>query len=161
MQSTPTQTSDSPQPRLIRFGIFEADLNAGELRKSGSRIRLQEQPFQILAMLLERPGQIITREELRSRLWPGDTFVDFEHGVNSGVARLREALGDSADSPRYIETLPRRGYRLIVSVDGGRQAHLPAPDRPAQVPIAGAARPSDAATQKPAPLAELPHPAAV
>ena len=73
MQSTPTQTSDSPQPRLIRFGIFEADLNAGELRKSGSRIRLQEQPFQILAMLLERPGQIITREELRSRLWPGRT----------------------------------------------------------------------------------------
>src|SRR5690348_7992706 len=122
MPSTPTQTSDSPPPRLIRFGIFEADLNAGELRKGGSRIRLQEQPFQILAMLLERPGQIITREELRSRLWPGDTFVDFEHGVNSGVARLREALGDSADSPRYIETLPRRGYRLIVSVDGPAKA---------------------------------------
>src|SRR5690242_17769503 len=122
MQSTPTQTSDSPQPRLIRFGIFEADLNAGELRKSGSRIRLQEQPFQILAMLLERPGQIITREELRSRLWPGDTFVDFEHGVNSAVARLRDALGDSADSPRYIETLPRRGYRLIVSVEAPPQS---------------------------------------
>jgi len=114
MQATPTQTSN---PRRIRFGIFEADLTAGELRKGGSRIRLQEQPFQILAMLLERPGEIITREELRSRLWPRDTFVDFEHGVNSGVARLRDALGDSADSPRYIETLPRRGYRLIVSVD--------------------------------------------
>ena len=118
MQSTPTQTSSQPPPRLIRFGVFEADLSAGELRKGGSRIRLQEQPFQILAMLLERPGQIITREELRARLWPGDTFVDFEHGVNSGVARLRDALGDSADSPRYIETLPRRGYRLIVSVEG-------------------------------------------
>jgi DNA-binding winged helix-turn-helix (wHTH) protein/tetratricopeptide (TPR) repeat protein len=121
MQSTPTQTSDPPSPRLIRFGIFEADLSAGELRKGGSRIRLQEQPFQILAMLLERPGQIITREDLRTRLWPGDTFVDFEHGVNSGVARLRDALGDSADSPRYIETLPRRGYRLIVSVEASPQ----------------------------------------
>jgi eukaryotic-like serine/threonine-protein kinase len=119
MESSPTQTSN---PRLIRFGIFEADLSAGELRKGGSRIRLQEQPFQILAMLLERPGQIITREELRTKLWPGDTFVDFEHGVNSGVARLREALGDSADNPRYIETLPRRGYRLIVSVEGSPQA---------------------------------------
>src|ERR1700752_2270641 len=80
MLSSPTQTSN---PRLIRFGIFEADLTAGELRKGGSRIRPQEQPFQILAMLLERPGQIITREDLRSKLWPGDTFVDFEHGVNS------------------------------------------------------------------------------
>jgi eukaryotic-like serine/threonine-protein kinase len=125
MQSTPTQTSN---PRRIRFGIFEADLTAGELRKGGSRIRLQEQPFQILAMLLERPGEIITREELRSKLWPGDTFVDFEHGVNSGVARLRDALGDSADNPRYIETLPRRGYRLIVSVDG---APHPLPATPA------------------------------
>src|SRR5207253_4720549 len=124
MQSTSTQTSNPP-PRLIRFGIFEVDLSAGELRRAGSRIRLQEQPFQILAMLLERPGQIITRDELRSKLWPGDTFVDFEHGVNSGVARLREALGDSADNPRYIETLPRRGYRLIVSVDGVPQAPTP------------------------------------
>src|ERR1700739_2336159 len=114
MQSTPTQTSNR---RRIRFGIFEADLRAGELRKGGSRIRLQEQPFQILVMLLERPGQIITREELRSRLWPGDTFVDFEHGVNSAVARLRDALGDSAAKPRYIETLPRRAYRLLVSVE--------------------------------------------
>ena len=126
MQSIPTQTSNPPPPRLIRFGVFEADLSAGELRKGGSRIRLQEQPFQILAMLLERPGQIVTRDELRSKLWPGDTFVDFEHGVNSGVARLREALGDSADNPRYIETLPRRGYRLIVSVDGVTQAPPPA-----------------------------------
>src|ERR1700719_5242518 len=120
MQSAPTQASNPP-PRLIRFGIFEADLTAGELRRGGSRIRLQEQPFQILAMLLERPGEIITREDLRSRLWPGDTFVDFEHGVNSGVARLRDALGDSADNPRYIETLPRRGYRLIVAVEAAPQ----------------------------------------
>lgn len=118
MSLTPTETSN---PRLIRFGIFEADLAAGELRKGGSRIRLQDQPFQILVILLERPGQVITREELRAKLWPGDTFVDFEHGVNSAVARLRDAMGDSADSPRYIETLPRRGYRLIVSVEGSPQ----------------------------------------
>jgi len=117
MQPTPAQAATPSTPRLVRFGIFEADLSAGELRKGGSKIRLQEQPLQILAMLLERPGQIVTREELRSRLWPGDTFVDFEHGVNSGIARLRDALGDSADSPRYIETLPRRGYRLIASVE--------------------------------------------
>src|SRR3974390_2512815 len=103
---------------IIRFGVFEADLRARELRKAGVRIRMQEQPFQILAMLLERPAEVVTREELQKRLWPGDTFVDFEHGVNSAVARLREALGDSADSPRYIETLPRRGYRFIASVDG-------------------------------------------
>jgi len=120
MQAIPAQTSNPP-PRLIRFGLFEVDLSAGELRKGGTRIRLQEQPFQILAMLLERPGQIITREELRSRLWPGDTFVDFEHGVNSAVARLRDALGDSADNPRFIETLPRRGYRLIASVEAPAQ----------------------------------------
>jgi DNA-binding winged helix-turn-helix (wHTH) protein/tetratricopeptide (TPR) repeat protein len=112
------QTSNAPPPRIIRFGIFEADLTAGELRKGGKRIRLQEQPFQILAILVQRPAQVVTRGELRNKLWPGDTFVDFEHGVNSAVARLRDALGDSADNPRYIETLPRRGYRLIVSVDG-------------------------------------------
>src|SRR4029077_3961333 len=103
MQSTPTQTSN---PRLIRFGIFEADLSAGELRKGGSRIRLQEQPFQILAMLLEWPVQVVTRGGLRAKLWPGAPFVVFERGVNSRVARLREALCYSAYNPRYIETLP-------------------------------------------------------
>jgi eukaryotic-like serine/threonine-protein kinase len=135
MQSAPTQASNPP-PRLIRFGIFEADLSAGELRKGGSRIRLQEQPFQILAMLLERPGQIITREELRSRLWPEDTFVDFEHGVNSAVARLRDALGDSADRPHYVETLPRRGYRLIVTVEG-------APPSPPTAPVNDSSSPGN------------------
>src|SRR5579863_8777286 len=148
MQFAPTQTSNPP--RLIRFGIFEADLNAGELRKGGARIRLQEQPFQILAMLLEQPGQVVTREELRSRLWPGDTFVDFEHGVNSGVARLREALGDSADNPRYIETLPRRGYRLIVSVEGSPQtAAIPASVNGGKSPIDASAPKADAATSAP------------
>src|SRR5260370_25723894 len=154
MQSPPTKT---PNPRLIRFGIFEADLSAGELRKGGSRIRLQEQPFQILAMLLERPGQVITREELRAKLWPGDTFVDFEHGVNSGVARLREALGDSADSPRYIETLPRRGYRLIVLVEGSPQTPQALPP----IAVANAGNGGPGALRQTAPQADavIPVPA--
>jgi len=107
------------QPHIIRFGVFEADLRTGELRKSGAKIRVPDQPFQILVMLLQRPDEVVSREELRQKLWPADTFVDFEHGVNSAVARLRDLLGDSADSPRYIETLPRRGYRFIGSVNGG------------------------------------------
>jgi TolB-like protein/DNA-binding winged helix-turn-helix (wHTH) protein/Flp pilus assembly protein TadD len=93
------------------------DLRAGELRKHGVRIRLQTQPFQILGMLLERPGEVVTREELRQALWPGDTFVDFDHGLNNAINRLREALGDSAESPRFLETLPRRGYRFIAAVE--------------------------------------------
>jgi DNA-binding winged helix-turn-helix (wHTH) protein len=95
---------------VTRFGPFEADLQTQELRKQGARLRLPGQSFQILKMLLERPGELVTREELRTTLWPSDTFVDFEHGLNAGVNRLREALGDSADSPRLVETLPRRGY---------------------------------------------------
>jgi TolB-like protein/DNA-binding winged helix-turn-helix (wHTH) protein/Tfp pilus assembly protein PilF len=101
-----------------RFGSFEIDLRAGELRKHGVRIRLQAQPFQILGMLLERPGEVVTREELRHALWPGDTFVDFDHGLNNAINRLREALGDSAESPRFLETLPRRGYRFIATMEG-------------------------------------------
>jgi len=93
------------------------DLRAGELRKHGVRIRLQTQPFQILGMLLERPGEVVTREELRHALWPGDTFVDFDHGLNNAINRLRETLGDSAESPRFLETLPRRGYRFIAAVE--------------------------------------------
>jgi TolB-like protein/Flp pilus assembly protein TadD len=107
---------------MVRFGVFEVDVRAGEIRKSGTKIRVQEQPFQILVMLLERPDEVVSREELRQKLWPADTFVDFEHGVNSAVARLRDLLGDSADSPRYIETLPRRGYRFIGSIRGGQPA---------------------------------------
>ena len=101
----------------MRFGIFEVDLNALELRKNGLRLKLPEQPFQILAMLLERPGEIITREELRNRLWRTDTFVDFDHGLNNAVLRLREVLGDSSDNPRFVETIPRRGYRFIAHVE--------------------------------------------
>jgi TolB-like protein/DNA-binding winged helix-turn-helix (wHTH) protein len=103
--------------QAIRFGDFEADLQAGQLRKHGVRIKLQEQPFQILAMMLERPRGVVTREELRQRLWPADTFVDFDHGLNNAINRLREALNDSADAPRFIETLPRRGYRFIGEVE--------------------------------------------
>src|SRR5579864_29595 len=103
--------------RLIRFGVFEIDSTAFELRKHGLRLKLAEQPFQILAILLEKPGQLVTRDELRDRLWPRDTFVDFDHGLNNAVMRLREALGDSSDSPRFIETVPRRGYRFIAPVE--------------------------------------------
>src|ERR1700732_3391635 len=103
--------------RVIRFGVFEADLSAGELRKHGLRLKLPEQPFQILVMLLEKPGNVVSRDELRNRLWPGDTFVDFDHGLNNAVMRLREVLSDSSDMPRFIETLPRRGYRFIAPVE--------------------------------------------
>jgi TolB-like protein/DNA-binding winged helix-turn-helix (wHTH) protein/Tfp pilus assembly protein PilF len=104
-------------PRTLRFGVFEAALEAGELRKHGFRLKLSEQPFQILAMLLERPGEIVSREELRELLWPRDTFVDFDHGLNNAVMKLREVLGDSSEHPRFIETLPRRGYRFIAPVE--------------------------------------------
>jgi cholera toxin transcriptional activator len=107
----------SPAGRIVRFGVFEVDLAAGELRKSGGRIRLQEQPFQVLAFLLERPGEVVTREEIQQKLWPADTFVDFDHSLNTAVNKLREALGDSASSPRYVETLARRGYRFLAPVE--------------------------------------------
>src|SRR6267142_2415310 len=106
-------------PVLLRFGVFEVDLRAGELRKQGKRIKLQEQPFQVLAVLLQRPGEVVTREELRSQNWPPDTFVDFDNSLNTAINKLREAMGDSADNPRFIETLPRRGYRFIAPVTGG------------------------------------------
>jgi eukaryotic-like serine/threonine-protein kinase len=105
-------------PRALRFGPFELDPRNGELRRKGFRVRLQDQPLQILIALLECPGGLVTREELRQRLWPADTFVDFEHGLNAAVKRLRDALGDSAESPRFVETIPRRGYRFIAPVEG-------------------------------------------
>jgi DNA-binding winged helix-turn-helix (wHTH) protein len=101
---------------VFRFGTFEADVRAGELRKQGLRIKLQEQPFQVLTVLLRSSGEVVTREELRSQNWPADTFVDFDNSLNTAINKLREALGDSADSPRFIETLPRRGYRFIAPV---------------------------------------------
>src|SRR4051812_43861042 len=98
------------------FGVFELDLRAGELRKRGLRVRLQQQPLQILAMLLEQAGQVVTREDLQKALWPADTFVDFDHGLNKAINKIREALGDSAESPRFVETVARRGYRFIAQV---------------------------------------------
>ena len=105
------------RPRLLRFGVFEVDLRTGELRKQGLKVKLHGQPFQVLSMLLERPGELVTREEIREKLWPGDTFIDFEQSVNSSIKRLREALGDDAAAPRFIETLPRHGYRFIAAVE--------------------------------------------
>jgi Tol biopolymer transport system component/DNA-binding winged helix-turn-helix (wHTH) protein len=109
-------------PRIIRFGVFEVDLQEGELRKSGLRIRLQEQPFRVLAILLESPGKIVTRDELRQKLWPANTFVDFDHSLNSAVKKLREALGDQSENSRFIETLHRRGYRFVASVEDSQSA---------------------------------------
>ncbi len=104
-------------PRVIRFGIFEVDLQAGELHKAGVRLKLTGQPFQVLAILLEHPGNVVTREELQKRLWP-DTFVDVDHNLNTAINKIREVLGDAAEVPRFVETLPRRGYRFIAQVDG-------------------------------------------
>src|SRR5882762_3838692 len=104
--------------RIIRFSTFEVNLQTGELRQRGQRVKLQEQPFQVLTALLERPGELVTREELRGKLWPSDTFVDFDHSLNAAIKRLRDALGESADAPVFIETMARRGYRFIAPVDG-------------------------------------------
>ena len=103
-------------PRVVRFGVFELDRTAGELRKSGTRLRLQGQPFQVLVLLLDRAGEVVTRDELQRQLWPSDTFVDFDHSLNTAINKVRDALGDSASSPRYVETLARRGYRFIAPV---------------------------------------------
>src|SRR5271154_3313726 len=103
--------------RRLRFDSFELDVRAGELRKRGVRLRLQGQPLQVLAALLKHAGDVVTREELRALIWTTDTFVDFDHSLHNAVARLREVLGDSAERPRYIETLPRRGYRFIGQVE--------------------------------------------
>src|SRR5215475_8087270 len=105
--------ADAQRVERVRFDSFEANLATGELRKSGIRLRLHDQPFQVLAILIRRPGELVSREELQKVLWPDGTFVDFENGLNSAVNRLREALGDSADAPKFIETIPRRGYRFV------------------------------------------------
>src|SRR6266403_762511 len=115
----------SSQTRLLRFGGFEVDLTAGELRKNGARIRLQEQPFQVLTALLQNAGQVVTRDELREKIWPADTFVDFDHSLNTAVNKIRESLGDSAANPRFVETLARRGYRFLGDVQWQAQAVVP------------------------------------
>ncbi len=122
----------APRPsNVVRFGVFEVDLRAGELRKQGLRIKLQEQPFQILAMLLEQPGEVVLREEIQKRLWPNDTIVEFDHSINAAIKKLRQALDDDAENPRFVETLARRGYRFIA----------PVVDAPVAAAIVGGQRP--------------------
>src|SRR6266516_324709 len=118
-------------PRLVRFGAFEVDLRAGELRKDGAKLKLTGQPFHVLTILLEQPGVVVTREELQKRLWP-ETFVDVDHNLNTAINKIREVLGDSAENPRFVETLSRRGYRFVAPVNGG----VPIPKlAEAEVPI--------------------------
>jgi TolB-like protein/DNA-binding winged helix-turn-helix (wHTH) protein len=139
---------EKPRPGPIRFGAFELDSAAGELRKHGVKIRLQEQPLQILQQLLEHPGEVVTREDLQKRIWPADTFVDFDHGLYSAVQRLRDALGDNAETPRYVETLPRRGYRFIVAVNHGNGVEAKAETASVEAPVS-------VAVERPAPPRSL------
>jgi DNA-binding winged helix-turn-helix (wHTH) protein len=129
--------------RRYRFGVFEADSTTGELRRKGVRIKLHSQPFHVLVMLLERPGELLTREEISRELWPDGTFVDYEHGVNSAVNRLRDALGDKASNSRFIETLARRGYRFVAPVEqiplnGDSSTATPTPRPPEGAPVTSA-----------------------
>ncbi|HKF25554.1 MAG TPA: winged helix-turn-helix domain-containing protein, partial [Candidatus Acidoferrum sp.] len=148
----------APENRRVRFGPFAVDLHTHEVRKDGTRIRLIGQPFYILSVLLGRPGELVTREELRMRLWPGDTYVDFDHGLNAAVNKLRDALCDSAESPRFIETLPRRGYRFIAAVEQLDEPPGP-PVLPAQSStFAGSAHLSAAVTTQASGRNEAPGP---
>lgn len=121
-------------PRCVRFGPYEVDFHTQELRKHGMKLKLSGQPQQILEMLLARPGELVTREELQKQLWTDDAYVDSNHGLNAAVNKLRDVLGDSAEEPKYVETLPRRGYRFIGTI----QSELPQPIAPAVVPVAAA-----------------------
>ena len=121
INGVPSEWRSPAKPNVVSFGAYEFSPYSGELRKEGMRVRLEGQPLAILQMLLDRPGELVTREELQKKLWPGDTFVDFEHSLNAAVKRLRAALNDSADQPRYIETLARRGYRFIAPVNDWRE----------------------------------------
>ena len=119
----------------VRFGAFEADLSSGEIRREGNRVKLQDQPFKVLQILLGRPGELITREELQSRIWPDESFGDFDHAVNVAVAKLRAALGDSAENPSYIETVPRRGYRFVGRLNDVLEDIHPKPGPPDPGPV--------------------------
>jgi DNA-binding winged helix-turn-helix (wHTH) protein len=143
--------TDPQSARQYRFGVFEADAATGELRKQGIRIKLNAQPFQVLVMLLERPGEVLTREEISRELWPEGTFVDSEHGVNSAVNRIREALGDTASNPRFVQTLARRGYRFVAPVERIAPSENPLPPKSeSPSPVA----PDQVAREQTAPLAE-------
>ena len=146
--------TDHRPARRYRFGTFEADAATGELRRQGLRVKLNAQPFQVLLMLLERPGQLLTREEISRELWPDGTFVDYEHGVNSAVNRIREALGDLAGSPRFIETLARRGYRFLGPVE----RIISGPDPPGQDSQPALREPTAPASGEPATIPAGPEP---
>src|ERR1700689_3413326 len=120
--------SPSPRPKRIAFENFEVDMRSGEIRKHGIRIRLQAQPFQLLALLLVNAGEVVSREEICRDLWPADTFVDFDHSLAAAVNKIREALGDAADNPKYIETIPKRGYRFIATIRPEPPVVMPVPD---------------------------------
>ena len=154
-----TSINGEPPPRngsrTVRFGAFEADLHSGEVRKSGNRVKLQDQPFKVLQILLERPGDLVGREELQTRIWPEETYGDFDHAVNVAVGKLRMALGDSADNPSFIETVPRRGYRFVARLEHTQVAPAPPPPPEAIVrPLTGV--PSQGRQLAPAGLLVLP-----
>ncbi len=139
----------SPTQEMVRFGLFELDLRAAQLTRNGTRIRLPQQPLQLLSVLIESPGEIVTREQLRQRLWPSDVFIDFDHGLNKSIQKLRDALGDSAESPRYVETIPRVGYRFIAPIRNGTRSREPEADieipQPLQPPPVSPVPPAPAA----------------
>src|SRR5690242_12470013 len=142
MQESARETRPTRPPYVIRFGPFELDSRAGELRKHGVRIRLQEKPFQILHMLVEHPGEAVLRDEIRLRLWPNNTIVEFDHSINAAIKRLRDALGESAEEPRYVETLARRGYRFIGQLEPAGDPALPKDDAAAAASAAFEAEPA-------------------
>jgi len=145
---------ESQSSDLVRFSSYEVNLRAGELYREGHKIRLQVQPFHVLAMLLEYPGQVVTREDLQKRLWPADTFVDFDHSLNTAIKKLRQALNDDKKKPRFIETLPKRGYRFIGAVELPAKPSLPLQQQvPQQAPQEGTA--SDSALHSVGSLAKL------
>ena len=150
-----------PSSPKYRFDDFEADVSAAELRRGGTRLKLQLQPFQVLVALLERPGEVVTRDELRQRLWPEDTFVDFDHGLNTAMAKVREVLGDSASKPRYVETIAKRGYRFVGKVQRVeltlKPPMQPEPSQPAMEKSAASSSIPDSGTQKEGALTDLPR----
>src|SRR6202046_2105051 len=139
--------ANEPTAKFLRFGVFEAHVQTGELTKQGKRVGLQDQPFQLLIMLLKKPGEVVTREELRTKLWP-KTTVDFDHGLNKAISKIRDALGDSSESPRFIETVARRGYRFLadVAVIHGGQPQTAAGDPADGREAPGLEQPPDADT---------------
>src|SRR5580693_10421360 len=123
----------SPLTGIVHFGIFQLDLTARELHKAGVKVKLQDQPLRVLALLIERAGQLVTRDELRQKVWPTDVYVDFDQGLNNAIRKVRDALGDSADSPRFIETVARHGYRFVAPVSAAPASAEPLPPSPPQL----------------------------